>query len=193
MEITSNLELLCPENFSVSFVDPTGKWSLSIGVTGGGGAGIGGYITPIGFNISHSQEHGLMGALFSNAGHTANAGQPGSSYGVAITFSPSEQRLENGSSTSLIHGAELKTPLGGIGLDHATDIQTGEHSYTLTIGQGMSGEYHTGIEHQITFGAIHFFGGSDSSTSSYKSSGNAGSSYLPEASWNQNSSPNGAF
>jgi len=177
----------------VSFVDPSGLWSLSVGVTAGGGAGIGGYITPIGFTISYSQEHGLMGALFSNAGHTTHAGPPGGSYGVAITFSPCEQKLENGSSTSLIHGAELKTPVGGLGLDHSTDVKTGEHSYTLTIGKGMIGEYHTGIEHQITFGATQLTGGTASPTGSYTSSGNAGSTHLLEANWTKNSSSNGAF
>jgi RHS repeat-associated protein len=177
----------------ISHVDPSGKSSLRIGFTGGGAAGIGGYVTPMGVAVSYSQEHGLMAALFSNAGHTANAGQPGGSYGLAVTFSPSENKLENGGSTSIIHGAEIKTPVGGVGLDHSSEIATGENSYTVTVGQGMSGEYHTGIEHEVTYGATHLFGGNDSGKASHVNTGGPVSSHMPEVKWNQNSSSKGEF
>ncbi len=167
-----------------SFVDPTGKSSLGVLLTGGGGAGVGGY-SSFGFVISYSQEHGLMAAWRGNVGHTANAGEPGGAAGISFTYSPSEHKLENGVSNSVMHGFEFEKPLGG-GIDHNYSLDgSGDHSVTLNIGFGYKGEYHTGVEREVTWGATTWISGS--STTSPSSHSEGGSSSL-NIDFNKNSS-----
>ena len=173
----------------VSFVDPRGESSLRIGGTVGGGAGAGGYAT-LGVAVSYSQEHGLMGGFFANSGQTANAGQPGFSGGLAIIYSPSENKLENGGTASVIHGAEFHKGVG-LGIDHAYSLDgSGEHSVTLTVGAGMTGEYHTGIEYEQTWGATQLINGSGSLSAEHDTFGGSTSSSLPDFSGSNNSSSN---
>ena len=171
----------------VSFVDPSGKASLGVLLTAGGGAGIGGYGS-LGFVISYSQEHGLMAAWRGNAGHTTNAGEPGGTVGISITLSPSEHKLENGISDSMMHGFEFEKPLGG-GVDHNYSLDgSGEHSVTINIGYGYKGEYHTGVEREATWGATTLIPGSATTPSSNYRDG--GSSSL-NIDFNKNSTPKG--
>lgn len=129
-----------------------------------------------------------MFAWRANGGQTTHVGEPGGAAGISVTYSPSEHRLENGTSDSLMHGFEFEKSFGD-GINHNYSLDgSGDHSLTLSIGYGYKGEYHTGMEHEVTWGATTWVPGSSTTFSTIHSE--EGSSSL-NIDFNKNSSSMG--
>ena len=170
-------------------MDPAGKFTVQIGLTAGGGLGIGAYGT-IGLAGSYSQEHGFMAGWYHNVGNVATTGE-GGSVGVALTVSDAKA-LEPGVSNSVVHGAEFKLGVG-MGMDYSRSLDGGS-AYTFNVGYGLSGEAHIGIEREV----MNVFGHTPTASSdnfapasNFGFGGHTGnSSALPEVNWNSNSTNN---
>ena len=130
-------------NNPVHYIDPDGKFSISIGWTNSAGAGTQGSVTN-GIVIAFSKEHGLSFGKYSSISTGSQIGY-GVGTGVKITFDSDTKKVESGVSETLDIGGSASVPATPLsaGGEISIDLDNGNLSLSpcILVGTG-SNEVH---------------------------------------------------